>query len=294
MKYHIALLQNCVSPDRRLNHEQTIQRAREAAQSGSQVICTQELYSSHYFCQTEDHKYFSWAEPIDGYLIQSWQKFCKEYSVVVVVSFFEKRAHGIYHNSAVVVDADGSLAGIYRKSHIPDDPQFMEKFYFTPGDTGYRVFNTKFGKIGVLICWDQWFPEAARITALMGAEIIFYPTAIGWLPSEKDEFGQSQLNAWLCIQRSHAIANGCFIAAANRIGMENNDDTGGIEFWGNSFLIDPYGNFISRASSDKEEILRAEMDLNKIDEARTHWPFLRDRRIDAYSPLLNRYIDKNE
>lgn len=291
MKYPISLLQTHVSSDRDSNHEKTLKRAEEAVHSGAKVICTQELYSGFYFCQTEDHKYFSWAESIDGIQIQSWQNFCREHSVVCVVSFFEKRAHGIYHNSAAVIDADGSIAGVYRKSHIPDDPQFLEKFYFTPGDTGYRVFKTKYGNIGVLICWDQWFPEAARITALMGADIIFYPTAIGWLPSEKQEFGESQVSAWLGIQRSHAIANGCFIAAANRTGLEKIDGTEGIEFWGNSFVIDPYGHCISQAASSEEEVLLGEVDLSKIDEARTHWPFLRDRRIDTYSPLLNRYID---
>lgn len=288
--YQVALIQTNVGPDRQENHKKTLEFARQAAKAGSQVICTQELYRGEYFCQTEDHEYFSWADTVDGGIISDWQMFCREHEVVVVVSIFERRAPGIYHNTAVVVDADGSHLGIYRKTHIPDDPQFMEKFYFTPGDLGYKTFDTRFGRIGVLICWDQWFPEAARITAMMGAEIIFYPTAIGWLPEEKSEYGKAQVEAWMTMQRSHAIANGCFIAAANRVGLEKSESTQGIEFWGHSFVADPYGRILTQGSCDQEECVTALIQPGLIDRARTHWPFFRDRRVELYGPIQQKFL----
>lgn len=287
----VAVLQTAVGADRSENHRHTLDLARQAAGQGARILCTQEIYQGHYFCQTEDHQFFSWALAEGSAEIQDWQNLAKELEVVVVVSYFEKRAPGLYHNTACVIDADGTHLGLYRKTHIPDDPQFMEKFYFTPGDLGYRVFPTRYRRVGVLICWDQWFPEAARITAMMGAEIIFYPTAIGWLPEEKNEYGEAQVEAWLTVQRSHAIANGCYIAAANRIGLEKPESTQGIEFWGNSFVIDPYGRFVSRASSSSEEALIGVIKPDLIDVARTHWPFLRDRRIDLFGQLQKRYLD---
>lgn len=288
----IALIQSNAGDDREANHRKTVDQVRLAANRGAKIICTQELYQGHYFCQTEDHKYFQWAEEIPGPTTDEWQSIASELGVVIVASLFEKRARGLFHNSAVVIDADGSMCGVYRKSHIPDDPQFMEKFYFAPGDLGYKVFPTAYGNVGVLICWDQWFPEAARITALMGADIIFYPTAIGWLPAEKQQYGKQQVDAWMTVQRSHAIANGCYIAAANRIGLEVIDGTKGIEFWGNSFICDPAGNLTAIGSSDKDEIIIGEVDPEKITESRTHWPYFRDRRIDTYSPILKQYIDQ--
>ncbi len=286
----IAVLQMRAGADRDENHRRTMEMAGRAAGQGAKIICTQELYRGYYFCQTEDHEYFSWADPIPGDVTRDWQELARKHGIVVVVSLFERRAPGLYHNSAVVIDADGTDLGIYRKTHIPDDPQFMEKFYFTPGDLGYRVFETRYGRVGVLICWDQWFPEAARITAMMGAEVLFYPTAIGWLPGEKAQFGEDQLQAWMTIQRSHAIANGCYVAAANRIGLEENGATQGIEFWGNSFIVDPFGRFLARGSSDAEEIVSATMNPALMDEVRTHWPFFRDRRTDLYGPLQQKYL----
>lgn len=284
-----GLIQTSCSEDKRENIEKTLDFARRAAKAGANIICTQELFATQYFCQSEEHKYFELAEPIDGQTTKLFQKFSKANKVVSIISIFEKRANGVYHNTAVVIDADGEVLGFYRKMHIPDDPLYYEKFYFTPGDTGFKTWKTKFGKIGVLICWDQWYPEAARLTAIKGADIIFYPTAIGWHPSEKAQVGDDQLNAWQTIQRAHAIANGCYVAACNRIGHERPAGGDGIEFWGQSFICDPFGRILKQASHDKEEIVIAEVDLKKVDETRTHWPFFRDRRIDFYGDLTKRW-----
>lgn len=273
------------------NLEQTITAIRTAAEQGANIVCTQELFRSQYFCQTEDHAHFDLAEPIPGPSTHALSRVAKENGIVVIGSLFERRAAGLYHNTAVVLDADGTPLGLYRKMHIPDDPLFFEKFYFTPGDLGFRAFPTKFGKIGVLVCWDQWYPEAARLTALAGAQILFYPTAIGWHPSEKKEFGAAQHASWETIQRSHAIANGVYVAAPNRIGHEGEDPTGGIEFWGQSFVCDPRGTIIAKGSVAQEQTIVAECDLSLVDVQRTHWPFLRDRRIDAYGEITRRYLD---
>jgi N-carbamoylputrescine amidase len=248
------------------------------------------LFHSQYFCQSEDHKYFKLAEPIPGPSTGAFQKLAKKYRVVVIASLFEKRAAGLYHNTAAVIDADGSLLGVYRKMHIPDDPLYYEKFYFTPGDLGFRAWQTRYAKIGVLICWDQWYPEAARLTALQGAEILFYPTAIGWHPRERAKHGQLQHSAWETIQRSHAIANGCYVAVPNRIGHEKLAGDG-IQFWGQSFVAGTSGELLARASANKEETLIVTLDLRQVDKTRTHWPFLRDRRIDAYGGLAKRLLD---
>jgi len=270
----------------------------QAAAQGANIVCTQELFTSLYFCQGEDHRFFDYAEPIPGPSTEAMQALAKKHGIVIVGSLFERRAQGLYHNTAVVIDADGSLMGLYRKMHIPDDPHYYEKFYFTPGDTGFRVWDTAFGTIGVLVCWDQWFPEAARLTALQGAQILFYPTAIGWHPDEKAEYGDAQHDSWEVMQRSHAIANGCFVGAANRIGLEHvNDPDGkpysesGIEFWGQSFVASPDGQVMQRASTDSEEVMVVDCDLSRVEFSRTHWPFLRDRRIDAYEPITKRFID---
>jgi N-carbamoylputrescine amidase len=249
------------------------------------------LFRSQYFCQSEDYENFKLAESIPGPSTEAFQKLAKKHKVVVIASLFEKRAAGVYHNTAAIIDADGSLLGTYRKMHIPDDPLFYEKFYFTPGDLGFRAWQTRYGKIGVLICWDQWYPEGARLTALQGAQILFYPTAIGWHPAEKNTHGKNQHGAWELIQRSHAVANGCYVASVNRIGHENPAGGDGIEFWGQSFVAGTSGEILSKASSNKEEILIVPVDLNQVDTTRTHWPFLRDRRIDAYSGLTRRLID---
>jgi N-carbamoylputrescine amidase len=281
----------------------TITRMHQAADGGAQIVCTQELFLSPYFCQTEDHANFQLAEPIPGPATTALAKVARERQLVVVASLFEKRAEGLYHNTAAVIDADGSLLGIYRKMHIPDDPLFYEKFYFTPGDLGFKAFRTRYARIGVLICWDQWYPEGARLTALQGAQILFLPTAIGWHPSEKAEFGERQHSSWETIQRSHAIANGVYVAVPNRVGFEATPggcDTHaptakgkqeGLEFWGQSFIADPSGMIMQRGSTDQEEVLLADCDLARIDFQRTHWPFLRDRRIDAYSGITSRYLD---
>jgi N-carbamoylputrescine amidase len=281
----IALVQMSCSEAKQENVGKALARIEEAARQGANVICLQELFTGPYFCQTEDHRWFAEAEPIPGPTSEALAAAAKKHGVVIVGSLFERRAPGLYHNTAVVLDADGSQAGVYRKMHIPDDPLYYEKFYFTPGDLGFRSVPTKFGQIGVCVCWDQWYPEAARLTALSGAEIIFYPTAIGWLPAEKEEFGASQHNAWETMMRSHAIANGVFIAAPNRVGKE-----GSLQFWGGSFVSDPNGNLIAKAGHEGEEIVMAECDLGLIDVVRTHWPFLRDRRIDAYGDLTKRYL----
>ena len=294
----VGLTQMACGPNANANLTRQLALAGRAAADGAQIICTQELFRSQYFCQSEDHGCFALAEPIPGPSTDAFQQFAKTHGVVVVASLFEKRASGLYHNTAAVIDADGSLLGIYRKMHIPDDPLFYEKFYFTPGDTGFRAWKTTFGTIGVLICWDQWYPEAARLTALQGAEIIFYPTAIGWHPKEKKAYGAAQHQSWEVIQRSHAVANGCYVAVANRIGHELvNGPNGkpvskdGLEFWGQSFIAAPDGTVVQRASVQREEVMVVECDLQKVEFARTHWPFLRDRRIDAYGAIIERFSD---
>ncbi len=287
----LGLLQHACGSDPKANLKKALALTEQAARKGAQIICTQELFRSQYFCQSEDHAYFDLAEPIPGPSTVAFQKLAKKHGVVIVASLFEKRASGLYHNTAVIIDADGSLLGIYRKMHIPDDPLFYEKFYFTPGDTGFRAWDTKFGKIGVLICWDQWYPEAARLTAMQGAEILFYPTAIGWHPKEKAEYGVNQHGAWETIQRSHAVANGCYVAAINRIGLEQPIGGDGLEFWGQSFVTGTSGQILAKAGVDREEVLLVPVELGKVDVTRTHWPFLRDRRIDAYGDLTKRFID---
>ena len=258
---------------------------------GAQIICTQELFTSQYFCQSEDYENFKLAETIPGPSTTAFQKLAKKYNVVIVASLFEKRTAGLYHNTAAIIDADGSLLGTYRKMHIPDDPLYYEKFYFTPGDLGFRTWQTRYGKIGVLICWDQWYPEGARLTALQGAQILFYPTAIGWHPAEKKTNGAKQHGAWEIIQRSHAVANGCYVAAVNRIGLETPIGGDGLEFWGQSFVAGTSGQILAKASVNREENLIVPVDLAKVNVTRTHWPFLRDRRIDAYGGLAKRLID---
>jgi len=281
-----------MSKDPAANTEKAAALVAEAAGRGAEVVCLPEMYRSRYFCQTETHAFFDLAEPADGPSTQALATVAKAHGVAVVVPIFEKRATGLYHNSAVILDADGSVAGMYRKMHIPDDPAFYEKFYFTPGDLGFKAIDTRHGRIGTLICWDQWYPEGARLTALAGAAVLFYPTAIGWHPAEKAEFGAAQRDAWKTIQRGHAIANGCYVAAVNRVGHEKEQpEDAGLEFWGTSFLCDPYGTVVAEGSTDREEILVAPVDLGKIEECRRHWPFLRDRRIDAYGDLTRRYRD---
>ena len=288
---NLGLLQTACTASPAENLKKTLSVAERAAKQGAQIICTQELFRSQYFCQNEDHENFKLAESIPGPTTAAFQKLAKKYKVVIVASLFEKRASGVYHNTAAIIDADGSLLGIYRKMHIPDDPLFYEKFYFTPGDLGFKTWQTRYGKIGVCICWDQWYPEAARLTAMQGAEIIFYPTAIGWHPSEKKEYGANQHGAWEIIQRSHAVANGCYVAVANRIGLEKPVGGDGLEFWGQSFVAGTSGQILAKGSADKEEILIVPVDLAKVDVTRTHWPFLRDRRIDADGDLTKRLID---
>ncbi|MDG1896713.1 MAG: carbon-nitrogen hydrolase [Fuerstiella sp.] len=282
----VGLIQATCTTDPGVNLENTVERIRTVAAAGACVICLQEVFNLQYPCQSEDHAGFQLAESIPGRSTHVIAQIAKELDVVVVVPLFEKRAHGLYHNSAVVIDADGSTAGLYRKMHIPDDPLYYEKFYFAPGDLGFQAFDTKYARVGVCICWDQWFPEAARLTAMRGAELMFYPSAIGWIPQEKKEFGASQFSAWQTMIRSHAIANGLFVAATNRVGME-----GEIEFWGGSFLSDPYGNVLSQASHENEQNLVVDCDVSLINAARTHWPFFRDRRIDAYGGLVDRWTD---
>ena len=290
-KVTLGLLQHPCEADPASNLAHALVAVTKAARSGAQIICTQELFAYQYFAQNEDHGNFSLAEPIPGPSTEAFQRIAREEKVVIIASLFEKRAVGLYHNTAAIIDADGSLLGIYRKMHIPDDPLYYEKFYFTPGDLGFRAWDTAFGRIGVLICWDQWFPEAARLTALAGAEILFYPTAIGWHPSEKAAEGEHQHNAWQTIQRSHAVANGCFLAAINRVGHEKPAGGDGIEFWGQSFVCAPSGEILAHASVNQPETLITEVDLAQVNEARTHWPFLRDRRIDAYDGITERFLD---
>ncbi|MBM3847227.1 MAG: carbon-nitrogen hydrolase [Verrucomicrobia bacterium] len=287
----LGLLQHACGSEPKKNLKKTLQLAEAAVRRGAQIICTQELCPSVYFCQSEDHENFKLAEPIPGPSTRLFQSFARKHRVVVIASLFEKRASGLYHNTAVIIDADGSLLGIYRKMHIPDDPLFYEKFYFTPGDTGFKSWETRYGRIGVLICWDQWYPEGARLTALQGAEILFYPTAIGWHPKEKAEYGVNQHGAWETIQRSHAVANGCYVAAINRIGLETPVGGDGIEFWGQSFVAGTSGQILAKAGVDTEEAMVVPVDLGKVDVTRTHWPFLRDRRIDAYGDITKRFRD---
>jgi len=289
----LGLIQTDVSANPDANLKKTLALIERAAKSGAKIICTQELFRSQYFCQSEDHENFKLAEKIPGPTTDAFQKLAKKLKVVIIASLFEKRASGVYHNTAAIIDADGSLLGIYRKMHIPDDPLFYEKFYFTPGDLGFKAWQTKYAKIGVLICWDQWYPEAARLTAMQGAEILFYPTAIGWHPTEKAKYGVKQHGAWETIQRAHAVANGCYVAVANRIGHEILDGVGGdgIEFWGQSFVAGTSGEIIAKTGSKEEEILIVPVDLAHVDTTRTHWPFLRDRRIDAYGNLTKRFVD---
>ncbi len=283
----IGLVQMRCGPDPAENTAKALTRIDEAADQGAQVVCLQELFRSQYFCQSEDGQRFDLAEPIPGPSTEALGRAAAQHCVVVVGSIFEKRAEGVFHNTAVVIDAQGSIAGIYRKMHIPDDPLYYEKYYFAPGDMGFRSFETSAGRIGVLVCWDQWFPEAARLTVLSGAEILFYPTAIGWQRGEKARSGKAQHSAWETIQRGHAIANGVFVAAANRVGIE-----GALEFWGASFVADPFGRVVARASHDREEVVLAVCDRGAIAETRRNWPFLRDRRIDAYGGLVKRYLDQ--
>jgi len=281
----IALLQSKCFPSKQEALEHHIKLIKQAAADGAEIICTQELFLTDYFCDTQNVDQFDLAEPIPGPTTESLQELASLLDIVIIASLFEKRGAGLYHNTAAIIDADGSLLGIYRKHHIPQDPGFEEKFYFTPGDTGYKAWKTKYGKIGVLICWDQWYPEAARLTALDGAEIIFYPTAIGWLPEEKAKLGEAQHTAWETIQKGHAVANGCFIASINRVGSER-----GTEFWGQSFVSNPYGETIAKASTDKEEILHANCPLKETENFRRIWPFFRDRRIDTYKNITKRWI----
>ena len=287
----LALIQAKADSDPATNLQATLSKVEQSAADGANIVCTQELFATEYFCQSEDHDNFHLAESIPGATTEAFQRLAKRCGIVIIVSLFEKRSAGLYHNSAAVIDADGSLLGIYRKMHIPDDPLYHEKFYFTPGDLGFRAWDTRFGKIGVLICWDQWYPEAARLTAMQGAELLFYPTAIGWHPSEKEKYGEQQRDAWQTIQRSHAVANGCFVASVNRVGLETPVGGDGIEFWGGSFVAGTSGEILSQAGLD-ESVLLLEVDLGMVDVTRTHWPFLRDRRIDAYSGITKRLLDE--
>jgi N-carbamoylputrescine amidase len=291
-KFTIGLIQSAFGKDTKANLKKAISWIEKAAKDGAQVICLPELFRSQYFCQREDIQNFSLAETIPGPSTEAISQVARKNKVSVIVPLFEKRSSGVYHNSLVVIDIDGKILGTYRKMHIPDDPGFYEKFYFTPGDLGYKYFKTSFGNIGTLICWDQWYPEAARLTALQGASVLFYPTAIGWHPFEKEEHGEAQYESWLAVQKGHAVANGVYVAAVNRIGLEKvNEDSTGIEFWGQSFVCDPQGIIIAQASVDKEEIILAEVDINRIEYIRQNWPFLRDRRIDSYGDITKRVID---
>ena len=296
-KFRVGLIQMPATPDPDKNLQRAIEQVRQAAASGAQVVCLPELFQTQYFCQREDASLFDLAEPIPGAASNKLSELAKQLHIVLIASLFEKRAAGVYHNTAAIFDTDGRLTGLYRKMHIPDDPLYYEKFYFTPGDLGFRAFNTEVGRLGTLVCWDQWYPEGARLTALQGAHVLFYPTAIGWHPAEKAEFGKAQHDAWRTIQRAHAIANGVYVAVVNRVGFETGNIRGksapgaGLEFWGGSFLCDPFGRVVAEASHDKEEILIGEVDLHLLEEVRRNWPFLRDRRIDSYAPITSRLID---
>ena len=292
-KYTVGLVQMGMGPDLDANREGAVALAAQAAAQGARLICLPELFASQYFCQREAAELFDLAEPIPGPSTEALARIARSRRVWIIVPLFERRAPGLYHNSAVLLDAEGQVAGLYRKMHIPDDPAYYEKYYFTPGDLGFRAFDTPMGRVGVLICWDQWYPEGARLTALRGAEILFYPTAIGWHPHEKQVYGAAQHDAWRTIQRSHAIANGVYVAAVNRIGHEQPvPGTAGIEFWGQSFLADPFGQVVAEGSVDREEVLMVEVDPARSEEVRRNWPFLRDRRIDAYAGLDRRFLDE--
>ena len=287
-KLNVGLVQMGCSSNAKENLNKAILGIREAAAKGANIVCLQELFTSLYFCDVEDYENFKLAEAIPGATTDELSAIAKETGVVIIASLFEKRAQGLYHNTTAVIDADGTYLGKYRKMHIPDDPAYFEKFYFTPGDLGYKVFETKFAKIGVLICWDQWYPEAARLTSLMGAEILFYPTAIGWATSQDEATNSEQYNAWQTIQRSHAIANGVHVVSVNRVGFEQD---GAMKFWGGSFVSNPFGTLLAKGSHEDEEVIVTEIDLDKTDSYRTHWPFLRDRRIDSYGDIVKRFID---
>jgi len=287
----VAAIQMQCGAEPEANLEKALARVREAAAQGGRIICLPELFRSQYFCQSEDHKYFDLAETIPGPSTEALGKVARETGAIVVASLFERRTAGLYHNTAVLLGGEGEIIGKYRKMHIPDDPSYYEKFYFTPGDLGFQAWETTQGKIGVCVCWDQWYPEAARLTTLRGAEILFYPTAIGWLPSEKAKYGYAQHSAWETMQRSHAIANGCFVVAVNRVGHEAPAGGDGIEFWGQSFIVAPSGEILAKATVDREEIIFADVQWERVNEHRTHWPFLRDRRIDAYEGLEKRLLD---
>jgi N-carbamoylputrescine amidase len=289
-KVRVGIVQMSCEQDKEANLKKAIEKIREAAAKGAQIVCLQELFTSLYFCDIEDYNQFSLAESVPGPSTELLQTISAEHKIVIIASLFEKRTQGIYHNTAAVIDADGSYLGKYRKMHIPDDPAFYEKFYFTPGDLGYKVFNTAYAKIGILICWDQWYPEAARITSLMGAEILFYPTAIGWSTSQDQPTNDEQFNAWQTIQRSHAVANGVHVVSVNRVGFEQN---GAMKFWGGSFISNPFGRILYQGSHDREEVVVQELQTDKTDSYRTHWPFLRDRRIDSYAPITKRFIDEH-
>lgn len=290
--YRVGVLQLAFSADVNKNLKKAVVWVKKAAKQGAEIVCLPELYRSQYFCQKEDTSLFDLAETIPGTSSIAFQKIAKENKVSIIVPIFEKRTNGLYHNTAIIINSDGKILGTYRKMHIPDDPAFYEKYYFTPGDLGFKAFQTKTGKIGTLICWDQWYPEGARLTALQGATTLFYPTAIGWHPYEKEQYGKAQRDSWITIQRSHAIANGVYVASANRVGFEKTVETQtGLEFWGSSFICDPQGVMLAEASTDKEEILIAEVDLVHLEEVRRNWPFLRDRRIDAYGEITKRFID---
>jgi len=297
LNYRIGLIQMSCGPDPDANLDKAADRVREAARAGANVICLPELFRAQYFCQREDTALFDIAEPIPGPSTDRLSAIAREEKVVIIASLFERRAAGLYHNTAAILQKDGTIAGLYRKMHIPDDPLYYEKFYFTPGDLGFKAFDTAVGKIGTLVCWDQWYPEGARITALQGANVLFYPTAIGWHPAEKEEFGAAQYDAWQTIQRAHAIANGVYVGSVNRVGEEHGDVRGnrvegaGLQFWGGSFIADPFGRIVAKASHDKEEILIAEVNLRLLEDTRRNWPFLRDRRIDAYQPIVHRFLD---
>jgi N-carbamoylputrescine amidase len=303
-KYKIAAVQMSMGADPEANFAAAVKHVYEAARMGANIVCLPELFRTQYFCQREDLRLFDLAEPIPGPSTEKLGAVAREAGVVIVASLFERRAPGLYHNTAVTLGSDGAIASVYRKMHIPDDPLYYEKYYFAPGDLGFKAVDTAFGRVGTLVCWDQWYPEGARLTALQGAEVLFYPTAIGWHPAEKEEFGAAQYDAWRTIQRSHAIANGVYVAAVNRVGAEHGEvkfangeilshraEGQGLEFWGGSFIADPFGRVIAKASHENEEILVAEVDLKLIEDTRRNWPFLRDRRIDAYAPIVQRFID---
>jgi len=299
-KYAVGLVQMSMGPDPGANTTSAITHIREAARQGANIVCLPELFRTQYFCQREELALFDLAEPIPGPSTKKLGEVAREAGVAIVASLFERRAPGLYHNTAVTLGADGEIASVYRKMHIPDDPLYYEKYYFAPGDLGFQAVDLHVGRVGTLVCWDQWYPEGARLTALQGAEVLFYPTAIGWHPAEKEEFGVAQYDAWQTIQRAHAIANGVYVAGVNRVGIEHGDILGnrvegpGLQFWGGSFLADPFGRIIAKASHEHEEILIGEIDLGLIEETRRNWPFLRDRRIDAYAPISRRFIDATQ